>query len=63
MWYITWENGGFVFKENYMPKRYAQMILPLTGTLICVGAIVAIIEDIGRFRKGTFQVSSGAGAG
>ncbi|MBT6276884.1 MAG: TRAP transporter small permease [Chromatiales bacterium] len=61
MGYIAWEEGAFVLKENYMPKAYAQMILPLTGTLICIGALVAMIEDIFRFRAGTFVVSGSAG--
>jgi TRAP-type C4-dicarboxylate transport system permease small subunit len=62
MWHFAWENGGLVFKENYMPKSYAQMILPVTGTLICIGAFLAMIEDIARFRNGTFKVASGSGA-
>ena len=63
MWYFAWEDGGFVFKENYMPKRYAQMILPLSGALIFFGALIAMIEDIVRFRRGTFEVAAGSGAG
>jgi len=63
MWYFTWEDGGIVFKENYMPKRYAQMILPIAGFFICLGALVAIIEDSVRFKKGKFVVAAGSGAG
>lgn len=62
MWYFAWEDGGFVFKENYMPKGYAQMILPLSGVLIFLGAITAIIEDVVRFRNGRFEVAAGSGA-
>ena len=50
-----------MFKPNYMPKKYAMMILPLSGTLITLAAFVAIIEDVVRFRRGTFVVA-GAGA-
>ena len=63
MWYFAWENGGFVFKPNYMPKKYAMMILPIAGVLISLGALVAIIEDAVRFRRGTFEVAGGTGAG
>ena len=37
MWHFAWENGGFVFKPNYMPKKYAMMILPIAGALISLG--------------------------
>ena len=40
MWYFAWEDGGFVFKPNYMPKKYAMMILPVAGILISLGALV-----------------------
>jgi TRAP-type C4-dicarboxylate transport system permease small subunit len=63
MWYIIWEDGGFVFKPNYMPKRYAMMILPLAGGLIFIGALVAIVEDTVRLKRGTFTVADGSGAG
>ena len=59
MWYFAWEDGWFVFKPNYMPKKYAMMILPLSGTLIVLAALVAIIEDVVRFRRGTFVVAGG----
>ena len=62
MWYVTWEDGWFAFKPNYMPKKYAMTILPLSGTLIILAALVAIIEDVVRFRRGTFVVAGG-GAG
>ncbi len=63
MWHFAWENGGFVFKPNYMPKKYAMMILPIAGALISLGAFVAVIEDVVRFRRGTFEVAGGIGAG
>ena len=63
MWYFAWEDGWFVFKPNYMPKRYAMMILPIAGVLISLGALVAVIEDIVRFRRGTFEVAGGTGSG
>ena len=62
MWYFTWENNGIVFKPNYMPKSYPMMILPLAGALITFSAIIALIEDYIKFRKGTFQVSGGSGS-
>ena len=63
MWYFAWENGGLVFKPNYMPKKYAMMILPLAGALISLGAFVAVIEDVVRFKRGTFEVAGTTGAG
>lgn len=57
MWYFAWEDGWFVFKPNYMPKKYAMMILPATGAMICVAALGAIIEDVIRFRQGDFKVA------
>ena len=40
MWHFAWENGSLVFKPNYMPKKYAVMILPISGTLVSLGALV-----------------------
>jgi len=54
MWYIAWENGGFVFKPNYMPKKYAIAIVPISGFLVCVAALASIIEDCFKMRIGTF---------
>ena len=59
MWHFAWEDGGLVFKPNYMPKKYAVMILPIVGVLISLAALVAVIEDTVRFRRGTFQVAGG----
>ena len=40
-----------------------MMILPIVGTLISLSALVAVIEDAVRFRRGTFEVAGGTGAG
>lgn len=62
MWYFAGEDGWIVFKPNYMPNKYAMAILPLSGTLIVLAAFVAMVEDVVRFRRGTFEVAGG-GAG
>jgi TRAP-type C4-dicarboxylate transport system permease small subunit len=62
MWHFQWEDGWFVFKSNYMPKRYAMMILPLGGGLISLGALIAIFEDCVLFKKGKFVVAGGIGS-
>ncbi len=62
MWYFAWEDGGLMFKPNYVPKKYAMVILPITGSLICLGALVAILEDWARHRKGIFEVAGGSGS-
>lgn len=56
-------NPGKYWELGYLPKKYPMMILPLTGVLIALGALVAFIEDCVRYRAGTFQVSEGMGAG
>ena len=53
-WYLAWENGQIVYKPNYMPKKYAIAIVPISGFLVCVGAIASIIEDSCKFRAGTY---------
>ncbi|MCE8539967.1 TRAP transporter small permease [Ruegeria pomeroyi] len=53
MWYFAWEDGGIVFKPNYMPKKYAVAIVPISGVLVCAAAIASIIEDSLRLRRGT----------
>ncbi len=55
MWYFAWEDGGFVFKPNYMPKKYAVTIVPISGFLVSVAALASIIEDSMRLRAGTYQ--------
>ncbi len=61
MWYITWENGWFVFKPNYMPKKYAMFILPLMGGLISISAFAAMVEDFLRLKRCEFKVAGGTG--
>ena len=57
MWHFAWEEGSFIFKPNYMPKKYAVMILPISGAMITVAALLAVIEDSVRFKRGTFKVA------
>ncbi len=59
MWHFAWEEGALVFKPNYMPKKYAVIILPIMGALICLAAVVSIIEDTVRFKRGTFKIAGG----
>lgn len=63
MWHFAWEDGGFVFKPNYMPKKYAQIILPLSGILTSIAALLAILEDSIRFAKGTYRLAGDENAG
>lgn len=58
MWYFAWEDGGIVFKPNYMPKKYAVAIVPISGFLVCVAALASIIEDSLRLKAGTYKQSS-----
>ena len=55
MWYFAWEDGGFVFKPNYMPKKYAISIVPISGFLVSVGALASILEDSVRLANGTYK--------
>ena len=55
MWYFAWEGGEFVFKPNYMPKKYAIAIVPISGFLVCIAAVASIIEDCYKLRQGTYQ--------
>lgn len=55
MWYFAWEDGQIVFKPNYMPKKYAISIVPISGVLVCVAAIASVLEDSLRFKEGTFK--------
>jgi len=57
MWHFAWEEGSFVFKPNYMSKKYAVMILPISGAMISIAALIAVIEDTVRFKRGTFEVA------
>lgn len=55
MWYFAWQDGGFVFKPNYMPKKYAVTIVPISGVLVNLAAVASIIEDSLRLRAGSFR--------
>ncbi|NNE24462.1 MAG: TRAP transporter small permease [Rhizobiales bacterium] len=57
MWYFAWEDGGFVFKPNYMPKKYAMAILPISGVLTSIAALLAVLEDTIRYANGTFRLA------
>lgn len=57
MWHFAWEEGSLVFKPNYMPKKYAISIVPISGLLVCVAAISSIIEDSLRLKAGTYSQS------
>ncbi len=61
MWHFAWEDGWFVFKPNYMPKKYAVLILPITGAMVSLAALVAAIEDVVQFRRGAFVVAGDTG--
>lgn len=58
MWHFAWEDGGIVFKPNYMPKKYSIAIVPISGFLVCVAAVASIIEDSLRLKAGTYRQSS-----
>lgn len=55
MWYFAWEDGGLVFKPNYMPKKYAISIVPISGALVSVAAVASIIEDSLRLRQNSLK--------
>jgi len=55
MWYFAWEDGWFVFKQNYMPKKYAIAIVPISGFLVSIAALASIIEDSIRLKAGTYE--------
>ena len=55
MWYFAWEDGSFVFKPNYMPKKYAIAIVPISGFLVSVAALASILEDSMRLKAGTYK--------
>ncbi len=56
-------NPGKYWEMGYLPKSYPMMILPLTGGLVFLGALVAFVEDVVKFRRGTFALASGSGVG
>jgi hypothetical protein len=55
MWYFAWEDGQIVFKPNYMPKKYAIAIVPISGFLVSVAALASIIEDSLLLKAGAFK--------
>ena len=62
-WEVAWTNPGKYWEMGYLPKKYPMLILPLTGGLVFIGALIAIIEDIVIYRRGEFKVAGGSGAG
>ena len=62
-WEVAWTNPGKYWEMGYLPKKYPMLILPLTGGLVFLGALVAIIEDVVRYRRGEFRLAAGSGAG
>jgi TRAP-type C4-dicarboxylate transport system permease small subunit len=57
MWYFAWKDGQLIFVPNYMPKKYAVSIVPISGVLVCIAAIASIIEDSIKLRSGTYTLS------
>ena len=62
-WEVAWTNPGKYWEMGYMPKKYPMLILPITGWLIAISALIAFIEDCVRYRAGEFKASEGMGAG
>ena len=52
-----WEEGKFVFYPNYMPKKYAILIVPISGFLVCVAAVVSIIDDSLKLKRGEYGLN------
>ena len=46
MWHFEFTAQGIEFKENYMPKKYAVMILPLAGFLTAFGAAICFVKKV-----------------
>ena len=46
MWHFEFTAKGIEFKENYMPKKYAVIILPLAGFLTSFGAAICFLKKI-----------------
>ena len=63
MWHFAWEDNQIVFKPNYMPKKYAVAIVPISGLLVCCAALISIIEDSIRFMTGTYRLQKNAETG
>jgi hypothetical protein len=43
--WMAWEDGQVVYKPNYMPKKYAIAIVPISGFLVSVAALASVLED------------------
>ena len=52
---VAMTNPGKYWELNYLPKKYPLMILPLTGLLVTIGALVKFIEDCISYYGGTFK--------
>ena len=46
MWHFEFTAEGVQFKENYMPKKYAVMILPIAGFLTAFGAAICFLKKL-----------------
>ena len=46
MWHFEFTSQGIEFKENYMPKKYAVIILPLAGFLTAIGACICFLKKV-----------------
>jgi len=46
MWHFEFTAEGIQFKENYMPKKYAVVILPLAGFLTSFGAAICFLKKL-----------------
>ena len=46
MWHFEFTSQGIEFKENYMPKKYAVIILPLAGFLTAIGAFICFLKKV-----------------
>jgi hypothetical protein len=46
MWHFEITAQDIEFKENYMPKKYAVMILPLAGFLTAFGAAICFMKKV-----------------
>ena len=51
------QNPNKLWEFGYMPKTYPLMIMPLSGILISIAALVAIVEDVILFRAGKFKIA------
>lgn len=51
---VAWTNPGRLFQLGYLPKKYIILILPISGILIIISAVSAIIDDAYKFRNGKY---------